>query len=184
MKSLLILRHAKSSWKEDSLPDIERPLNKRGKETAPQMGELIHREGLVPDLIISSAAQRARLTAELAAEAMGYDGQIEVDRELYGGGPSAYLRALSKVDNFFDRVMIVGHNPDVEDLIKGLTHQYQPMPTAALAWVELPIETWKALDIQQHGRVAWTETPVEAWDTSMVMTHGRLAGLWRPKEID
>lgn len=163
MKSVLVLRHAKSSWKDELLPDQERPLNKRGKETAPQMGDLMRREGLVPDHIVSSAAQRARHTAELAAEAAGYDGEIEIDGELYGGGAGAYLHALARTDDRFDRVMIVGHNPDVEELVHGLSGEYQPMPTAALAWIELPIEQWASLKTRARGH---------------------LAGLWRPKELE
>jgi len=161
MKSVLILRHAKSSWKDETLPDSERPLNKRGKADAPRVGELIQREGLLPDHIICSAAKRARLTAELAAAAAGYGGEIEIDRQLYGGGATAYLEALAKLDNRCERVLIVGHNPDVEDLLHGLTGRLEPMPTAALAWVELPVEQWQALNRR---------------------TPGRLAGLWRPKD--
>jgi phosphohistidine phosphatase len=163
MKSLLILRHAKSSWKDETLPDQERPLNKRGKREAPQVGELIRREGLLPDHILCSTAKRARLTAELAAEAAGYDGEIETDRDLYGGGAAAYLGALAKLDDGYERVMIVGHNPDLEELLRGLTGKVEGLSTAALAWVQLPIEQWRALNRR---------------------TSGQLAGLWRPKDED
>ena len=77
MKTLLVLRHAKSSWKEDSLPDRERPLNKRGQEDAPKMGALLRKQDLLPDLVLSSPALRARSTAELVIEESGYDGEVE-----------------------------------------------------------------------------------------------------------
>jgi phosphohistidine phosphatase len=157
----LILRHAKSSWKDEDLADHDRPLNKRGKANAPQVGELIVREGLMPDMIISSSAKRAQSTAELVAEAAGYDGELHLLRELYAAPPAAYIQALSKLDDRFDRILIVGHNPGLEDLLQGLTYEVQSMPTAALACVELPIERWS--EISQR-------------------TRGKLAHIWRPKD--
>ena len=97
MKTLLVLRHAKSSWKEDRLPDRERPLNKRGREDAPKMGKLLRKHDLLPDLVLSSAAQRARLTAELVIEESGYDGEFELKEELYSFDVEPYLKALTKV---------------------------------------------------------------------------------------
>ena len=163
MKTLLILRHAKSSWKDEDLSDHDRPLNKRGKANAPQVGELIQREGLMPDLILSSTANRARQTAELLAESAGYEGDIRLLRELYAAPPSAYIDALSKLDDRFDRVLVVGHNPGLEDLLQILTLAVQSMPTAALACISLPLERWS--DLTQR-------------------TRGKLADIWRPKEIE
>ncbi|MGB7661527.1 MAG: histidine phosphatase family protein [Nitrososphaeraceae archaeon] len=91
MKTLLIMRHAKSSWKEQDLPDYDRPLNKRGKNDAPRMGKLLKDEDLVPDLIMSSTAVRAKKTAELVAKTRKYKGKIVLDRSLYGAEPAAYL---------------------------------------------------------------------------------------------
>lgn len=160
MKTLLILRHAKSSWKDESLPDHDRPLNRRGSEAAPIVGELIRREGLSPDLVLSSTATRAQATAELAAEAGGFDCEIRLSRELYAAGPEILLQALAAVEDSFDRVLIVAHNPGMEELLHLLTRQNQPMPTAALAWVELEIEHWQ--DIGPRSR-------------------GKLSGYWKPK---
>jgi phosphohistidine phosphatase len=157
MKTLLILRHAKSSWDESDLPDHDRPLNKRGKNDAPRVGELLHTEGLTPDLIISSTARRARHTAELAGEACNYQGDLLLLHELYAAPPQAYLEALIKVDDEFERVMVVGHNPGVEDLLQLLTGESQPMPTAALARVDLPIEHWADLEKRTRGEL------VEIW---------------------
>lgn len=163
MKTLLILRHAKSSWKDETLPDHERPLNKRGKQSAPLMGELIRREGLLPDLILCSTAKRARQTADLVAEASAYQGEIQHSRELYAAPPQAYLQALSQLEDQYERVMVVGHNPGLEELLQALTGEMQPLPTAALAQVDLPIESWAELKSLRRGR---------------------LVEIWRPKELE
>jgi phosphohistidine phosphatase len=162
MKTLLILRHAKSSWDNSRLADHDRPLNSRGKEDAPTMGRLLDREDMVPQLIISSSAERALATAESAAIAAGYEAEIEVTRQLYHAGPESYLEILRRVPNKNERVMVVGHNPGLEELVEHLTGRYQRMPTAALAQIQLPISRWVSLNEE---------------------TTGRLANLWYPKDI-
>lgn len=161
MKRLLILRHAKSSWKDASLSDHDRPLNKRGKKAAPRMGELLAEENLLPDLIVSSTAVRARTTAERAAKTAGYEGAIVLERAIYHGTPAGILEVVAKVPDVVDRLLIVGHNPGFEELVLRLTGAYERFPTAALANVELDIETWREAP---HGR-------------------GRLLDLWRPREL-
>jgi phosphohistidine phosphatase len=167
MKTLLILRHAKSSWKDESLPDHERPLNKRGKQDAPRMGKLLRDEGLIPDLILSSDARRARATIELVAQECHYDGEILFLRELYAAEPEAYLEALAQQGGDAASVMIVGHNPGLEELLEELTGERLPLPTAALAQVALPIEHWSEL-----GANARDDMP-----------QGKLVNLWRPKDL-
>lgn len=162
MKTLLILRHAKSSWDDHSQNDHERPLNKRGLETAPEMGKLLQKEGLLPDLVISSTALRARTTIELVAQASGYAGKIEFSQDLYAAPPAAYLHALAALPDDLQRVMVVGHNPGLEELVRDLTGKYGAMPTAALAQVNLPIRQWSELS----GSI-----------------HGELVNIWRPKEL-
>ena len=164
MKALLVLRHAKSSWEDGSLHDAERPLNRRGKRDAPRMGEVLREQRLTPDLIISSDAVRARMTAERAAAAAGYRNAIQFDRRLYLADPSdiiAVLRAVPAAPAA--TIMIVGHNPGLEDLIAQLTGEAETLPTAALAQIALPIDRWSDLD-----------------DT----TRGTLVNLWRPKELE
>ena len=163
MKTLLILRHAKSSWGDPSLADHERPLNARGKRDAPRMGRLARDERLGPDLIISSDAVRARLTAEAMAEAIGYRRQILLDARLYHASPAEILAALRRaVQDDVSTVMIVGHNPGLEELMAQLTGDREPIPTAALAQIALPIQRWADL----HPS-----------------TRGACVGLWRPKEL-
>lgn len=163
MKTLLILRHAKSSWSNPGLADHDRPLNKRGKKDAPRMGELLRHEDLVPELIISSSARRARSTAELVAEHSGCEGPLWLERDLYAAGAEAYLGVLVAIPDEYRRVMVVGHNPDLEELLEALIGEYERLPTAALAQVSLPIDSWRDLDEE---------------------TEAELVNLWRPKELE
>ncbi len=162
MKTLLILRHAKSSWNDPTLSDHDRPLNKRGKRDAPNMGRLIRTEGLVPGLILSSTAKRARRTAEAVAEYSGYEHEIRFTRDLYHADPEDYLYLLRNLSDEFDSVMVVGHNPGQQELLEILTGDVEHFPTAALAQVSLPIQSWGELD---------------------EYTEGTLEYLWRPREI-
>src|SRR6185295_11944842 len=114
MKTLLVLRHAKSSWNNPALDDHERGLNKRGRRDAPRMGELVREYGLTPDVVISSDAVRARLTAEAVAEAARYTGEILLDPRLYLACPADILSRLSALRKNAETVMIVGHNPGLE----------------------------------------------------------------------
>jgi phosphohistidine phosphatase len=162
MKTLLVLRHAKSSWDDPRLADFDRPLNKRGKRDAPRMGELIRAEGLVPDLIISSSAKRALATAKLAAEASGYEGDIQTARRLYHAWPEEAVEVLNEVDDEITCVMIVGHNPGLEDFVDELTGEAVRLPTAALVQIELAIERWSQLSLESEQE---------------------LVAYWRPKEL-
>ncbi|MBN2003359.1 MAG: histidine phosphatase family protein [Anaerolineae bacterium] len=159
MKTLLILRHAKSSWKDGSLADYERPLNKRGERDAPEAGYWLRKKDLTPELILCSPARRARQTAELAAEACGYEGEIVARQALYASGAGAYLDALHELDDAYQQVMVVGHNPDLEELLAMLTGSLEALPTAALAEVVLPIARWAALDEGVDGELRHLWTP-------------------------
>lgn len=166
MKTLLVMRHAKSSWKNTGLADHDRPLNKRGKQDAPRMGSVLREEGLVPDLIISSSAKRAQMTVEAVVAESGCMGEVRISRELYASGPEAYLEALQALEDEFERVMIVGHNPDLEELLEILSGEAEILPTAALAQVELDIDSWQELQDEADD------------------PQGKLVALWRPRELD
>jgi phosphohistidine phosphatase len=153
MKTLLILRHAKSSWKHTELPDFDRPLNKRGKHDAPRMGELLRQADLLPDLILSSSAQRARQTTQAVVDSSGYGGEVRWLDSLYAAPPESYLEALRGLDDSLQRVMVVGHNPGLEELLEQLTGAAGPLPTAALAQVMLPIQGWSQLDEDVSGEL-------------------------------
>jgi phosphohistidine phosphatase len=161
MKELLVLRHAKSSWNDISLRDFDRPLNKRGRMDAPRMGKLLVEQDLVPDLIITSAAVRARLTAEAVAESSGYDAEIFETSELYMAMPEDYIAVLNHVQDSNTLVMVVGHNPGIEDLIEDLTGEWYRMPTAALAHIQLDIDSWQSLDAESEGELVNNWYPKE-----------------------
>jgi phosphohistidine phosphatase len=163
MKALLVLRHAKSSWKDETLTDHERPLNKRGRRDAPRMGRLMRDAHLVPERILSSTALRARLTAEAAAEACGCAEQLRYVEALYHGTPDDYLEVLRGQPDELDRILVVGHNPVLEEFLERLVGEWNRLPTAALAHVSLPVERWEELNAG---------------------TRGRLEALWSPKELD
>jgi phosphohistidine phosphatase len=162
MKELLILRHAKSSWSNSRLADHDRPLSERGQQDAPRIGRLLRTEDLTPDLIITSSAERALTTAELVALHSDYEASLQVTRALYHAGPESYLAQLRRVDERHQRVMVVGHNPGMEELVAELTGHHERMPTAALAHIALPISRWA------NCRDGLT---------------GKLLNLWRPKEL-
>ena len=118
MKQVLILRHAKSSWKGRGFSDHARPLNNRGKKAAPRMGQVLYEEDLVPDVILSSTAQRARDTADLVAEASGFEGEVVYLDDFYHAWPSDYLDALRNLSSEINSAIIVGHNPGMEMLFR------------------------------------------------------------------
>jgi phosphohistidine phosphatase len=152
MKTLLILRHAKSSWKQP-LADCDRPLNKRGKADAPRMGKVLRDAGLQPDWIISSTAKRARETAEKVVESLGTAAGIELSSELYLAGPASYRRVLRRVSDAHHCVLVVGHNPGLELLLESLTGRSETLPTAALARVRLAIAQWSEFEDDLRGEL-------------------------------
>ena len=145
MKSLLLLRHAKSSWDDASLSDFERPLNERGRRTAPFMGELMKQRGVSPDIIVSSPAERAKETATLVKESAGIAAEIRFDPSIYEASPDDLRKVVSALDDKYITAMLVGHNPGIEAFIHFLTGHPERMPTAALAVIELEIEKWNEI---------------------------------------
>ncbi len=162
MKSLLLLRHGKSSWSDDSLADHDRPLKKRGRRAAQHMGRLLAALQLVPDLVLTSTAIRARDTAVLMADTAGYRGTISAIAELYHADPAAFVEVVSQISTEPEVILVVGHNPGMEEWLRQLVESQHEMPTAAVAQIELPVESW--------GEVTQE-------------TRGTLRGLWVPKEV-
>lgn len=114
MKYLYIARHAKSSWKDMSLSDFERPLNARGKRDAPFMADLLKDKNISPDLILSSPAKRAKKTAKQYHETLG--GELRFDEDIYEASLMNLLELVKEALQSVDSVMIVGHNPDLTAL--------------------------------------------------------------------
>ncbi len=142
MKTLFILRHAKSSWDNQALSDFERPLNERGLEAAPLIGETMKANQFQPATIISSPARRAKQTAEIIREIAGVESEIKFDERIYEASPARLLEVVSEQNEKTESVLLVGHNPGLERLVKFLTGELQPMPTAALAVVDLETNRW------------------------------------------
>jgi phosphohistidine phosphatase len=153
MKTVLILRHAKSSWSNPGLADIDRPLNKRGKRDAPRMGAWLDAQELIPDLILSSPARRARKTAQAVSEYSSYDGEIETVPDFYPGDAYTFIDTLMSIPDEYQSVMIVAHNPGLEELLYALSGESARMPTSSLAQVELPLDSWRDLDDEVDGKL-------------------------------
>lgn len=163
MKTLLLLRHAKSSWDDESLPDHDRPLNRRGEKASVRMGRLIRERKLSPDLILCSTAVRAKETLRIVGKKLKNEIPTEFLPELYHCSTDTFITTLAAIHKDADRVMLVGHNPGLEEFLSKVTGQNDLMPTAALAEIDLEISAWSDFD----------ET-----------TQGKLVHLWRPKELD
>jgi len=145
MKTLLLMRHAKSSWKDPDVPDPERPLNKRGKKDAPRMGSLLVDKELVPQRILCSTAVRARATAEEVIAKSGFNGDILYLDTFYLAEPQTYLETLRVLPDDIERVMVIGHNPGLEGLVQILSKEVESLPTGAIAYLIAPIKHWKDL---------------------------------------
>ncbi|MBD0370203.1 MAG: histidine phosphatase family protein [Pyrinomonadaceae bacterium] len=158
MKTLLLLRHAKSSWKEPELRDFDRPLNKRGEKAAPLMGKFMKERKLKPDLIISSPAVRARRTAALVVERAELQAELRYDERIYEADVEALLKVVSQIDDGAETVLLVGHNPGFQELLKFLTGEEHEFPTAALALISLKLDKWSGVQ-QNTGRLKWLVTP-------------------------
>lgn len=147
MKKIYILRHAKSSWDNPVLADFDRPLNERGSRTADFMGELIHKSDFQPELILSSPATRAKETANIIKKTARLQSEIKFEENIYEASPQTLLKIISDLNENLQSVMLVGHNPGLEGLIKILTGESHSMPTAGLAIVDLNVVKWKEADL-------------------------------------
>jgi phosphohistidine phosphatase len=142
LKRLYILRHAKSSWSDASLSDFDRPLNDRGLAAAPFMGELMAKRGWVPDIFLSSPAERAVQTARLVLDSSGFGSSLILDDRIYEASPQALKQIVSGLSDDIGSAILVGHNPGIEGLVGLMTGENRPMPTAALAIIDIDKESW------------------------------------------
>ena len=145
MKYLYLIRHAKSSWDNPGLADIDRPLNKRGKRDAPLMGERLQQYGVVPDLIYASPAKRARKTAAIIAESVGYPlERIVEQRNIYSSDMNLLLSVIHQTENSVERLFLVGHNYVLTDLAEQLTSEkLGNVPTCGIVGVAFNIASWQ-----------------------------------------
>ena len=143
MKTLILIRHAKSSWKHPDLPDLLRPLNKRGQRDAPVMGGRLAKREVEPDLIASSPATRAIATAEAMAQEIGYpEEDIRVDERLYEASAFDLLEIIQGLDNALEHVMLIGHNPGLTELANDLGCDVDNIPTCGVVELQFDIGSW------------------------------------------
>jgi phosphohistidine phosphatase len=158
MKTLLLLRHAKSDWDDSSLRDFDRPLATRGLRDAPRIGKVLRKRGPLPDLIISSPAARARATIEAVVKAASLESSLQFDEAIYGATSAELLKLIRRLPDSISCALMVGHNPGFEDLVGRLTGSPERMPTAALADVEFIIDRWEDVE-DGKGRLVSLLTP-------------------------
>jgi len=143
MKTLFLVRHAKSSWNDPALSDPERPLNDRGRRDAPTMGERLAKRDVKPDLILSSPATRALMTAEIIAKKLAYKRKdIVVDDRLYAVQANDLLDVIHKLSDELKRVMLFGHNPELTELAHRLSGEITHLPTCAVAELTFDVKSW------------------------------------------
>lgn len=146
MKTLSLLRHAKSDWSNQGLHDFSRPLNARGLRVAPMVGEWLKNQNITPDLIIASPAVRARMTIELIAKAADWNTSLDFDERIYEASVNHLLDVVRGAEDSRAHLLLVGHNPGIEELFSYLTHEVKGFPTACFASICLQrTETWQAV---------------------------------------
>jgi phosphohistidine phosphatase len=151
MKTLLLLRHAKSSWEDPSLDDFDRPLGPRGERAAPLMGDYLREEGLIPDVVLCSAARRTRQTWDLVRARLNSDPEVRFQRSLYLADPAQLLMDIHVQTDRAGTLLMIGHNPGTEILARRLAgrgevdeleRMSRKFPTAALAVLTCPSDHW------------------------------------------
>lgn len=147
MKTLILVRHAKSSWDHPGLDDHERLLSERGLRDAPRMGRRLADRGLAPDVVLSSTAVRALTTAELMAEAIGVErDRIVADERLYATSAAGLLEVIGELDSSVQTGMVVGHNPEMTSLAQRFTDEIGHLPTCAVVEFRFDADAWDELD--------------------------------------
>jgi len=148
MKNLYLIRHAKSDWSDESKSDFERGLNKRGKKAILTMADALKEKQVMPDLILCSAAKRTKLTAKGLVKELGYTGEVKYIDALYMADPEEVVTLLQNIDDHYNGVFIVGHNPETTELSYMITNAYiDNIPTLGIVSIELSIDRWKNMNI-------------------------------------
>ena len=163
-KTLILVRHAKSSWKDTSLNDIQRPLNKRGNKDAPKMGEHLSNQKIQPEVIFSSPGLRALTTARLISVKIGIKpSDIIVKDDLYSFNHSDLLSAINSIKNRYKKIMIVGHNPAITDIVNYLSGSHiDNVPTCGVAILKCKVDSWKKVDKNKASLVNF-DYPKKLW---------------------
>lgn len=144
MKTLILIRHAKSDWQDITLDDFDRPLNGRGKTDAPMMAERLLKRDIIPDIFVCSPARRAKKTATIFAETFGVEkNTISFEQDLYLAPPYVFSEVINRLNDDGNIVAIFSHNPGITDFANTLTNaRIDNMPTCAIFAVEADIDSW------------------------------------------
>jgi phosphohistidine phosphatase len=149
MKTLYVIRHAKSSWDNEELSDFDRPLNERGKTDAPRMGKRLKEKEVHPDLMLSSPARRAYSTSKRIAKVLGYNKEnIQTENKLYHASDADILKLLTHLPDKFNTVMVFGHNPGLTDFVNLLSNKKpvtDNIPTCGVVAFEFSIQSWSEI---------------------------------------
>ena len=161
MKTIIMFRHAKSSWKDFSLPDFDRPLNKRGQKDAPFMGKKLKERQVMPDLILSSPAKRAKMTAIAVAKEISYPPKkIVFDDNMYLPSEMYLLGLVRNQDNKYATLMLLGHNPGFNNFANLLLKQnpLSNIPTAGVCCIRFDVDNWKKVQ-EGQGELVFFDYP-------------------------
>ena len=145
MRTLYLVRHAKASLGDGGGRDFDRPLERQGSDAAARVGKLLSQESLIHPLFLSSPALRARDTAEIIQSSSGIDAELQFDSRIYEADLRSLLNTIGEISDEVEAVILVGHNPGMESLLRFLTGELRAMPTSALAKIELKSSSWSNL---------------------------------------
>jgi phosphohistidine phosphatase len=158
MKTLVFLRHAKAENGSAGSPDFDRALNDRGRKEAQAVGVFIREQNLGLDLVLSSTAKRARETTELVLASANLAVDVRYDQRIYEAGPLRLLEVVSQIEEERSSVLLVGHNPGIEELLQLLTGRLEHMATGTLAKIDLKAAGWSEV-VEEKGSLDWIVKP-------------------------
>ncbi|MBP7862501.1 histidine phosphatase family protein [bacterium] len=160
MLNLYLLRHAKSSWDSPNLSDFDRPLNERGKRTAPFMGEVFAKKNCPLDLVICSPAKRTRETCDLFLQAAKLDVPVDYEDGIYEASLRSLMNIVKRQDSEAKKILMIGHNPGFGELLYALSGTREHFPTATLASLSFSFDDWLHVN-NDAGELQWILRPKE-----------------------
>ena len=160
MRTLYLLRHAESSWKDLTQPDFDRPLKDRGRKAAKLIGKYLGAEKLNDPLVVCSPAMRTRETAEIVLKHAHLRVEVQFEERIYEASLHNLVHLVSELPDEKQIAILIGHNPGFEELLAYLTGEGRRMPTCALAKIKFDVESWKDIK-EDHGTLDWFVTPKE-----------------------
>ena len=163
MRTLYLLRHGKSSWKDATLQDFERPLKSRGRDAAEQMGRFLDSKKVTVGALISSPSVRTRQTIDIVLRHAQLGVEPQFDQRIYEASLPTLVHVVSEIPDDRKTAMLVGHNPGMEEMLAFLTRESRHMPTCALAKISVDVSTWKEAG-RSAGKLEWFVTPKDLED--------------------